>query len=92
MQVTTGGVSSWETVTSPEIPKITAGGTFPDNPSVNDLHFATAAITSNVPDNIRQADGTTQATAVAKGDIYQFELIQSNDVWVFEGNLDTAPL
>ena len=90
LQVATNGVSSWEVAYLPTNAKITAGGTFPADPNAGDLHFATAAI-ATAPDNVREADGTTARTAVAKGDIYEFEVISGNDVWVLEGNLDTAP-
>ena len=91
LQVATDGVSSWQVAYLPTAATITAGGTFPGSPNVGDLHFATADITSNVPSDIREADGTTTRTAVAKGDIYEYELISANDVWVLEGNLDTDP-
>ena len=90
LQVATNGVSSWQTAYLPTTAKITAGGTFPADPNTGDIHFATAAI-ATAPDNVREADGSTVRSAVVKGDIYEFELISGNDVWVLEGNLDTAP-
>ena len=90
LQVSTNGVSSWQVAYLPTNVKITAGGSFPGSPNEGDLHFSTTAI-ETPPSNVRDTDGTTARTSVLKGDIYEYELIDGNDVWVLEGNLDTAP-
>ena len=90
LQVATDGVSSWQVAYLPTAATITAGGTFPGSPNVGDLHFATADI-ATAPSDVREADGSTVRSSVVKGDIYEYELIDANDVWVLEGNLDTNP-
>ena len=91
LSVTSAGVYTWTASFVPGVPTITAGGSFPMSPSINDLHFSTAAISTNIPTNIRDADGTTVSTIVNKGDIHKYSTVSGDNVWVLQGNLDTAP-
>ena len=91
LQVATDGTPSWVTAFVPTVDGISVGGSLPASPSVGDWHFQTAAQTSGVPANVRQTDGTTARTALVKGDIYRFATERMENVWILEGNTDTAP-
>ena len=81
----TGGSLAWVTEPDPEVPALTFGGTLPASPDEDDQHVMTAAVTSNVPSNVRQTDGTTAATALAVGDAFKFD----GTNWILQGNVDT---
>ena len=81
----TGGSLAWVTEPDPEVPALTFGGTLPASPDEDDQHVMTAAVTSNVPSNVRQTDGTTAATALAVGDAFKYD----GTNWILQGNVDT---
>ena len=92
LAVSSAGVYTWTTAFVPGVPTTSIGSSFPTNPAINDIHFQTANVSTNIPTNVRMSDGTTQQTALAVGEVYQFETegTGTDQVWTLEGNLNTT--
>ena len=90
LEVSAAGVASWEEIEALDIDTLSVGAALPtDNVSLGNWHIQTANQTSNVPTDVREADGTTARTSLIKGDIYRRAEEQGTEVWTLEGNVDT---
>ena len=92
LAVSSAGVYTWTTAFVPGVPTTSIGSSFPTNPAINDIHFQTANVSTNIPTNVRMSDGTTQQTELKVGEVYQFETegTGTDQVWTLEGNLNTT--
>ncbi len=90
LDVTAGGVVSWQEVEVPDIDTLSVGASLPtENVALGNWHIQTANQTAMVPADVRETDGTTVRTQLIKGDIYRRDEEQGSEVWTLEGNIDT---
>ena len=92
LAVSSAGAYTWTTAYVPGVPTTSIGSSFPSNPAINDIHFQTANVSTNIPTNVRMSDGTTQQTELKVGEVYQYETegTGTDQVWTLEGNLNTT--